>query len=679
MRIIFKTKMTATALLLSAALAVSVQAQSLTPKQDAKKATWGYVNGSSDKWTVKPQFEQAEEFREMPNGKMRAFVTKKGKKGLIDEQGKMLGAGAVFEETTPMRGDAMLVTVKGKKGVVNYDGVYLVKPEIESLEPLGDEGFIASVKGKKGVLGHDGVFVVDPLYKDIDTSLDKYFVVDKGGKAGLLSRDGKSMLIEPKEFTSLEPFGDYWKVFKDKKVGLYDLTNSALYVKPEYADLRQPIKYAGITLFPVADSPEKWGLLTLEGKDVVKKKFSDIVNIQSLGAMLLLQGSQIKNVYFPGDKKACKVGEYKATQMGPFRSYSLRYDKNWAWHDLNILVLPDGNGINGSEQSIKKVSNRYFYLDTPDGSPLYDNNGKIVLPLVNDTTTSYNNWTLIGNKAVSPDGDILDWEAFDKEPIVIDQTGKRRVILPSGKLSEYSVNSYTPVKIGKEKMAIIQSEQKWGITQGSDIILPFDYDKIEEFKGSKLCLSKDGKAGLYELSSKEWMIEPNYESIYKLGKLIAVGKNGKVGLYSPDKKQELLKADYDSITVHNVSPDYFFVYAKNEYAVHSGNRTGLFDGEKGKWLITLSRGYQSIDSVEGLYDKFVSRNGKYGVVSGRTYEEIVPPSFNKNNIAFDSHIYICKDGSKKRYFIEDEGEVTPTPKVINYGLTGNNYNYNTPA
>lgn len=655
MRIKFATAASA-AVLLSAAILIQAQTRQLTPKQDPKKATWGYVDAASDKWIVKPQFDLIEEFRTMPNGKTRAFVVKKGKKGLVDETGKLLGPGAVFSDVKPMKGDAMLVTVKGKMGVLNYDGVYLVKPEIESLELLGDEGYIATIKGKKGVLGHDGAFVVEPLYKSINTSYPNYFVVDKGGKAGLLTRDGKSMLIEPNTYSSLEPFEDYWRVFKGKKVGLYDLNHNQLCVKPEYDNVRLPIKHNRITLYPVADGNDNWGLLSEYGKEVVKKKYSEIVTVPSMGAVLLKQGSEVKHVYFPGDKKAWKAGNYQENTIGPFQIYEVSYNKNWEWHDLQVLVLPDGNAINGSYSDIRDINSKYYYIANHGTSPLYNYNGEIVVASIYGTPFKYNNWALIDNKAISPSGEILDYKAIGNYALVTEANGKGRIIMPSGSLSTFSVDDIKNFEHHKD-MTMIQSDGKWGIIKSTDTFLPFEYERIEEFDEERISLTTGGKTGLYNIKTNKWAIEPKYDKLYKVGGVMAIGNGGKVGLQSFLTGNRLLEVEHDSISS----------YGSMEYMVHSSGKIGIYTTIDNKWLLPLSRGYEALESAKDIYGDYVVRNGKYGIIS-YGYKEIVPPLFAKENITYDAPLYTCIEGGKKRYFTEDDGELSGKPTIINHGL-----------
>lgn len=222
----FKQFMVITIMVITSGM--TAYAQSIIPQKDEKKGQWGYVSKSTGKWVVKPKFDEASELTQAPNGQLRGTVSLKGKKGFVDDSGKILGAGVAFEEVTPMQGDAVFVKVKGKTGVSDYSGVYKVKPEVENVEQLGDEGWIMTVKGKKGILKNDGIWLIEPIYNDINTLITDFFIVDKGGKAGILSRKGEVMML-PGDFTKVEPYENLWKVYKNDKTGLYDLSNKTCF------------------------------------------------------------------------------------------------------------------------------------------------------------------------------------------------------------------------------------------------------------------------------------------------------------------------------------------------------------------------------------------------------------------------------------------------------------------
>lgn len=52
---------------------VTLCAAQLTPRKDAKKQLWGYVDENNN-WVVKPKFDTAGEYTTAPNGKQRATV-----------------------------------------------------------------------------------------------------------------------------------------------------------------------------------------------------------------------------------------------------------------------------------------------------------------------------------------------------------------------------------------------------------------------------------------------------------------------------------------------------------------------------------------------------------------------------------------------------------------------------
>lgn len=634
----------AASFLIASGIVWHLSAQSVVPKQDPKKGTWGYVSSSTDKWVVKPQYDKADGMRSMPNGKTRAFVTKKSKIGLVDENGKVLGAGVVFEDTVGMAGDAMMVTVKGKKGVINFDGQYLVKPEIEKLESLGQEGFLVTIKGKKGVLRHNGTFLIDPIYKNIDTSLPDWWIVDLGGKAGLLSRDGTKTLISPKEFTGLAPFGDLWKIYKGKKVGLYDLETQSVLVKPEYEDVRQPLYVSGNTLIPVADKPGSWGVVTPAGKKVVKNKFTDIVPLQSVGALLLYEGNLVKNIYFAGTKKPCKLLEYYTVQAGPYEVTHIVYDHNWTSHDLDLITLPNGRTVEGTIGNINTVSDKYYYLTNAPSTPLYDGKGNVVVPEAGNSIESYNGWTIVSDKAISPSGSIYD-------------------IMDDCRL----------MKINNKEYMAIRSEGKWGLFFGENQVLPCQYNSFTPVDGydyktdssgtrltvdrTRLIVVKDGKAGLFDPEARNMHLMPKYDTIYNRegnGDIFIFVGNGKGGIYdAKDKRFAIEDVACDSIV------PYPNAMSKDIYKVYSAGKVGLCNSIE--WIFPLSRGYNDIVYTGPYHDIFVARNGKYGVLDSE-FKEIVPLLFDK--IEKDGSLYICTAGGRKRYFMKDSGEISSTPRVV---------------
>lgn len=365
----FKQFMVITIMVITSGM--TAYAQSIIPQKDEKKGQWGYVSKSTGKWVVKPKFDEASELTQAPNGQLRGTVSLKGKKGFVDDSGKILGAGVAFEEVTPMQGDAVFVKVKGKTGVSDYSGVYKVKPEVENVEQLGDEGWIMTVKGKKGILKNDGIWLIEPIYNDINTLITDFFIVDKGGKAGILSRKGEVMML-PGDFTKVEPYENLWKVYKNDKTGLYDLSNKTLLVKPEFSDVKSPINTTKGILYPFANNG-KWGFLNAEGKVVVKPKYSSFLTLNNPSSIVLSESTSPNYIYFPGNKKEQKLRDFKEGKAYIFNKVSLVYDQGGMERNVEIVFFPDGQAVDSP--IISRVGNLYKVIANNECF-IFDSNGK---------------------------------------------------------------------------------------------------------------------------------------------------------------------------------------------------------------------------------------------------------------------------------------------------------------
>ena len=670
---------------------IAAHAQSIVPQKDEKKGLWGYVSKSDGKWVVKPKFDEATELTTTPNGQLRGTVTQKGKKGFVDDSGKILGAGVVFEEITPMQGDAMFVKVKGKTGVADYNGVYKVKPEIIDVSELSGEGYIANMKGKKGFLNYDGSWMLEPIYNEIDPSLDGYFLVNKGGKAGIANREGK-MLLTPADFSGVEIFGDYWKVMKGKKVGLYNLKDNSLLIKPEYYDVKQPLFYPnGYTLYIISDKPGKWGAMTAQGKNVVKKNFSNIVPINAINALLLFEGPQPKRIFFAGDKKPYKVKNFSKNPIqSGFSKLSFTYNKDWTDHNVELLELPNGDAIEGGWNQIKKINQ--FLVCNSNGKTIFfkDGGGETILEMPAVNPVSFNNWTLAGKVVISPKNEIFKDFTYDGNSLLINVENKNYIALPNGKLSSIPVDEAK--SIGNNLLSAKQGNTAYLLAYDGDIltkgdydqyvfegglvktvkkgkkgvidnktyetILPPEYDDIAYFGNDLYMIKNDSKCGLFNRASGNWYLNPEYDGIEKYGdNLYMIKRDSKCGLFNTATDKWYLNPVYDKITRQE----------KNEERAefYDGDKFGIIDLSSGNILLPVERGYQEIKkSQDGQY--YVMKNGKWGVASD-SFSELISPVYD--DIKHSRGMYVATKGNSTHYF-EDNGKAIPaTPKITFSGYT----------
>lgn len=554
---------------LALCLTCGAYAQNIAPKKDEKKNLWGYVDNSTGKWVVKPKYDSAAEYTAQPNGKKRALVARDGKQGFLDENGKALGAGIVFEKIEPLEGDAMFVTVKGKKGVANYDGVYLIKPEAESVEQLGTEGWIVSVKGKKGLLKYNGSYLIEPVYNDIDTSLAEYFIVTSGGKAGLLKRDG-SVIVMPKDFTGLKPFKDnYWSVKKGNKEGVLNIQTGAIVLKPEYdnvediflngkvfivkkgnkldvinANGKRKFRFNGLEKLNLRESSNKDALLMMNfaGKAYIYTSAYDVVNPVDF--------SQIDFHGFT--KTTCKLlGNVYYTEkdkraLAPFTDesgyFTSPYGKTRYFHGTDIskkLFCMFSNKTNadlfkvGEYIPIGTISADQLKTDNRAGYKLttgeyIDLNGDPMTVITfNGKNVMINNPKTGKYMLVNNDLQLMDHTEYDMaKPInsgdsyrYLVKVGNRSSLLSASGEVISNADAKGMLTIGEISgyTMIIDQNQRLGLKDGDVTVIPPLYDDISMLElydrddktrhyTSLFKVSKDGKTGLYDISKKKMVI-----------------------------------------------------------------------------------------------------------------------------------------------------------------------------
>ena len=601
-------------------------AQNIEPKQNPKDSKWGFVDKSTDKWVIKPKYDSVEAISQQPNGKLRGKIIANGKTGFIDEYGNVLGAGVIFEEVVPIDTDAMIVTVKGKKGIANYDGIYLIKPELTNVEALGDEGFLISKNDKKGFIKHNGSIVLDVIYNKINPDVEGYFILDKGGKAALALRDG-SILLEPNDFTAIEPFGEYWLVSKKDTKGLYDLNKKSILIEPNYNDISQPFVFNDNKYFKVKKK-DKWGLCDSSGNLVIKCKSNELVEIPSLKAIYAKDGLY----YLPSGKKVQAYVREKT--VGPFNFTYVETAEG------SSCILTNSKGqtfkTNGK---IRELGNYYLIGRSEYVYNLFSKEGKLIVSNIYDEPTVRNKWTILNT--------------FKNE-----NETEEYALSPEGEL-------YKSMLIG-DFMFIQNLENKvWTcVNIPSDLNLSFE--EMKQFSGNNdlVSVKSDGLWGL--LTKNGYLINPvSDEPLDKFDDSMFVYYNsGKSGLVSA-QKGEIIKPKYDKIIKDKTIDD-------NHVKIKEGEYIGVFDIKNDKWIVPVSDKYDNIDKLSDGYLAFKG-NGKRQLydINGKKITgspKITVKKFYKNEygaIRYSIAYQNCTEsyykvilryyqGGKELYYMEDK-------------------------
>lgn len=630
-------------------------AQSISPQKDDKKGTWGYVNPTTGKWVVKPKYESAGQLTLQPDGKMKAVVVKNGLTGFVDENGKELGAGIVFEDMTPLQGDAMFVTVKGKKGVANYDGVYLIKPEITEIQPVGDEGYIVTIKDKKGFLAPDGRMTIDPVYTFIDPKTEGYFIVMMKDKMGILKRDG-SMILEPKQFTDVEKFGDYWKVSKEDKTGLFKEGQSKLLVKCKYEDVLSPSILSNSPMYPVKKKG-LWGLADSRGHEVISCINDAIpVCINKENFVICYREDSGYRLWRPQDGVFLELSSVEINYMGPYIKYWIKKS------DKDVIVgyaMSNGASI---PEDIKYINwilkprtsespyskSPYSCVEKTDStfSIFRETEPQPLITGLKEKPEYINGWLLTSNQAITGQGELLECSRYYDKTIFIKNKDDRWYLLtPSG------LNTSSPYEEITEPSSYINVKVngKWG--------------RLHE---GKLEIECKYPAPLYDIFPED--------GIYK------ISDDSSTGIININTDDIIIPLSAGYTEIKRLAYDKF-----HRAKVKKGDVWGVVNCDNGDEIIPVSEGYSEIKTIirypiENLCK--VKRGDKYGVVNYISGDKIVPPlydnielediKFNNDFDIDDSHVIKAYQGNHLACFSLDGDEFTLDPHLTTYSYVNDN-------
>ncbi|MCM1428626.1 MAG: WG repeat-containing protein [Clostridium sp.] len=600
----------ATAIMVGGAFINSLAAI-VEPKLDSQKNLWGYVQADG-KWAIKPKFDKAGPYVKMPNGKELSEVRQKGLIGYVDANGKILGPGVVFESVSPLDGEAMLVSVKGKQGIINCDGIYLIKPELTDMESLGGDGYIVSIKDKKGVVDRQGKTIIPIEYDEVDAELPGYFKLMKGGKCGLTDRKG-TFLIAPGEYTNIQQFGDYWKVSKDDKKGLLNHDGSKIIVKAEYSDIDQPIIIKKVMYTPV-EKNGKWGIIDSTGTLAKKCEYSSVQAFPSKDFIYLTRVGNKPQMWFASDGTTLNGVIEQDEEIGPFRAITGYVDtpassdrigariraRNFPEGRLTLLLNTQGELVSDQSTNVKKVGRNYIVGGNGRPLTVLDTEGNTLIDGLQGSYEQAGEWLIFPTYAISPEGKKVDALEIGDMRLMKGSDSKWHV-LQEGALKE---TGYDEVAADGDK-ANVKRDGRWGILKnGKETVRclysePVVYDAdlkgytVKENDRVGLIVNKTGKT-----------IHPEYDEIeclllsYNDTDFYRVKRNGLTGLVS-DQGEEIYEPKYTTLVPHDI--------ADNMWAQNNG-KFGVVD-TSGNILIPVEYADEELNIIEDKY-YYTDKGGK---------------------------------------------------------------------
>lgn len=165
--------------------------------------------------------------------------------------------------------------------------------------------FLTEKEGKFGVLNLDGIEIIKPIYDEIILADYSFFIVREKQYKGLVNFSGK--LVVPVAYTDISTFcidGRMVEICIDNKIGLFD-THTDLVIRAIYDSIKScatymykvkmgekfgvinskgeviiPIKYDWISSFydfvAKVSIDDKYGYVTTEGKEILKPEYDEV-------------------------------------------------------------------------------------------------------------------------------------------------------------------------------------------------------------------------------------------------------------------------------------------------------------------------------------------------------------------------------------------------------------------
>lgn len=147
---------------------------------------------------------------------------------------------------------------------------------------------------------------------------------------------------------------------------------------------------------------------------------------------------------------------------------------------------------------------------------------------------------------------IIVRDFFPEDIIITEDFDNKKSIykVKNGELEKVTNTNYEDVKILSVQDFIVKQNDKYGVIMREKIILPIEFDKIENIGLDEFIVTKNGKQGIYHY--EDIILDINYDKIEFLGywDLYKVCQNNKCGLY--DKKyNRTTELKYDDIIAIN--------------------------------------------------------------------------------------------------------------------------------
>ena len=428
---------------------------------------------------------------EVPYEKNILKYEKDGKFGIINFDGEVI-AHAKYDkiESLPYKEGELLVEKDGKVGVLNSKGAKIVEIKYDTIEgdnfykdgTYKESGYIVSNKTNDGYLygykNYEGKEVLNTEYNQITRIIDNtkisdvFLIARKNGQVGLI-KNGKTVIDF--KFQNIE----------------YDVSEDLL----------------------VLQKGEKYGVYTLDGREIIKPEYDEI----SFRGLYIFASNGDEETYF--DVNGVKIDKpmYRSIEKTENSKYYITINNE------NLCGIME-------EESKILVENSYAYLEylfdnyfiaSKDGTKfgIINSENKIVVNFEYDILSKIGSGKIIQAKKTNEN--ILDIYSKEIKKVCSRENANIYVYEEYIQIQTQDTNEYFDLEgrnisnsdIYFENKLIASVENgKWGFKnrQGKTEV-ENEYDEVTELnKYGFAGIKKDGKWGVID-SNKNIIIEPTYE------------------------------------------------------------------------------------------------------------------------------------------------------------------------
>lgn len=455
---------------------------------------------------------------------------------------------SIYEEIYWYSDDNIMVKLNGKFGIMNDKEVFSIKPEWDRLD-WQDELYIAGNNNKFGIINKTEDIIVPLEYDEIskepncegDISKDPYYT-RIGDKYGMLDYKG-NVILEAK-WQELYCYGALIQVAENDKHGLYDNTGKLIV----------PVIY----------------------EDIITN--GTVTAVKKTGRWYTADANGAFTVQLPGE----------ANQIDENNNIHVTVNGKEG------LVNPQGVTVLDCEYYGIWVKNEHYYnLEKNNLFGLADSTGKILLPVVYSSISSY-----LSNEHI--------FIALSEEKSYIINVQKNKTeegrIDEEGKIDEFD-----------RKYAVIKKNLLQGVfdIEGFKVTAPIKYNSLKYINDNRFLALLNSNYSIID-NKGNTIAELNCSSAWVVNDKVVIIRDNKQGLADADGK-ELIPAQWQTIE------DFGMSHVKEYYTLYKDGKRGVAD-ENGKLLVS-----PLWDSVEMFNDKFiVKQNGLYGLTDTKGNLSVPP-------------------------------------------------------